>query len=57
MKSVYGEGKEIPTIHSSNVVVLGGGHAGISAAVSAARMGADVTLIEHARKLLMNYKL
>lgn len=46
MKSVYEEGKENPIIHSSDVVVLGGGPAGISAAVSAARMGVNVTLIE-----------
>jgi len=44
---IYEEGKENPIIHSSDVVVLGGGPAGVSAAVSAARMGADVTLIEH----------
>jgi ribulose 1,5-bisphosphate synthetase/thiazole synthase len=47
MKSISEEGKELPIIHTSDVVVLGGGPAGISAAVSAARMGADVTLIEH----------
>ena len=46
MKSISEEGKEIPIIHSSDVVVLGGGPAGISAAISAARMGANVTLIE-----------
>lgn len=46
MKSVYKEGRESPIIHSSDVVVLGGGPAGISAAISAARIGADVTLIE-----------
>jgi hypothetical protein len=43
---IFEKGKELPIIHSSDVVVLGGGPAGISAAVSAARMGADVTLIE-----------
>jgi ribulose 1,5-bisphosphate synthetase/thiazole synthase len=46
MKTIFEEGKEVPIIHSSDVVVLGGGPAGISAAVSAARMGVDVTLIE-----------
>ena len=46
MKLIYEEGKEVPIIHSSDVVVLGGGPSGISAAVSAARMGVDVTLIE-----------
>ena len=46
MKTIFEEGKEVPIIHSSDVIVLGSGPAGISAAVSAARMGADVTLIE-----------
>ena len=46
MKLVYEEGKELPVIHTSDIVVLGGGPAGVSAAISAARMGIDVTLIE-----------
>ena len=46
MKTVYEEGKEIPIAHSSDVVVLGGGPSGVSAAISAARMGIGVTLIE-----------
>jgi uncharacterized protein YkvS len=43
---IFEKGKELPIIHSSDVVVLGGGPAGVSAAISAARMGVDVTLIE-----------
>lgn len=46
MKLVYEEGREVPIIHTSDIVVLGGGPAGVSAAISAARMGADVALME-----------
>ena len=46
MKTVFEKGKEVSIIHSSDVVVLGGGPAGVSAAISAAKMGVDVTLIE-----------
>lgn len=38
--------KEIPVIAESDVVVLGGGPAGVAAAVSAARMGVKVILLE-----------
>ena len=38
--------KRIPVIDSADVVILGGGPAGVSAAVSAARNGADVLLLE-----------
>ncbi len=37
---------EAPVVATSDVVVVGGGPAGISAAVSAARNGASVTLVE-----------
>ena len=46
MKRISEPSKEITIINSSDVVVLGGGHAGISAAISAAKMGVRVTLIE-----------
>jgi NADPH-dependent 2,4-dienoyl-CoA reductase/sulfur reductase-like enzyme len=46
MKTVYKEGKEIPIAHSSDVVVLGGGPSGVSAAISATGGGVKVTLIE-----------
>ncbi|MER7503783.1 FAD-dependent oxidoreductase [Nonomuraea pusilla] len=35
-----------PVVRTSDVVVVGGGPAGVSAAVAAARAGADVTLLE-----------
>jgi ribulose 1,5-bisphosphate synthetase/thiazole synthase len=38
--------KQLPLIASADIVVVGGGPAGVSAAVSAAREGADVLLIE-----------
>ncbi|MEU1199842.1 FAD-dependent oxidoreductase [Streptomyces sp. NPDC005813] len=37
---------EAPVVRRSDVVVVGGGPAGVSAAVAAARAGADVTLLE-----------
>ena len=38
--------RRIPVIDTADVVILGGGPAGVSAAVSAARSGADVILLE-----------
>ena len=38
--------KEIPVFHRADVVVVGGGPAGFAAAVSAARAGAKVALVE-----------
>ena len=37
---------EIPVLRKKDVLVIGGGCAGISAAVSAARHGSDVLLVE-----------
>ncbi|MEU6572719.1 FAD-dependent oxidoreductase [Streptomyces sp. NPDC046805] len=37
---------DVPVVRRSGVVVVGGGPAGVSAAVAAARTGADVTLVE-----------
>jgi len=38
--------REIPVFSETDVLVLGGGPSGTSAAVAAARLGADVTLVE-----------
>ena len=38
--------REVPTFHETDVVVVGGGPAGFAAAVSAARAGAKVALVE-----------
>lgn len=47
VKSYVKEPKRlIPVIDTADVVILGGGPAGVSAAVSAARCGADVILLE-----------
>lgn len=43
---VHIEGEEIPVVADSDVVVVGAGPAGHAAAVSAARNGASVTLLE-----------
>ncbi len=38
--------RDIPVLAETDVLVVGGGPAGTSAAVAAARLGADVTLVE-----------
>ena len=38
--------RELPVLHKTDVLVLGAGPAGISAAIAAKRTGADVTLVE-----------
>lgn len=43
---VFEPAKEIPVFHETDVVVVGGGPAGFAAAVSAARAGSRVALIE-----------
>ncbi len=46
MKTVIEEAREIKVVKETDVIVIGGGIAGISAAVAARRCGAEVTLIE-----------
>jgi glycine/D-amino acid oxidase-like deaminating enzyme len=45
-RTVHEAGRDVPVIRECDVLVVGGGPAGQSAAVAAARAGADVTLIE-----------
>jgi flavin-dependent dehydrogenase len=43
---IYHEHQEVPIVEESDVVVCGGGPAGVAAAVAAARAGASVRLLE-----------
>jgi ribulose 1,5-bisphosphate synthetase/thiazole synthase len=38
--------RELPVLHQTDVLVIGGGTAGVTAALAAQRTGADVTLVE-----------
>jgi len=46
MKTVYEQSKSVPIKGSFDVVVMGGGPAGVSAAIAAARTGVNVALLE-----------
>ncbi len=48
---VYMPAREVPRFYEADVVVVGGGPAGFAAAVSAARAGAKVALVESAGSL------
>ena len=38
--------RELPVLHQTDVLVVGGGPAGVAAAIAAKRAGAEVTLVE-----------
>lgn len=38
--------RELPVLHQTDVLIVGGGPAGVAAAIAAKRTGADVTLVE-----------
>ena len=46
LKTIREAARDLPVVSTSDVVVVGGGSAGVGAAVSAARLGASVTLLE-----------
>ena len=47
MSTINEKAKEVPVVEESDVIVCGGGPAGISAAILAARTGAKVCLIDN----------
>ncbi len=46
LKTIFQPGREIPVIAEADVLVVGGGTAGLPAALAAARAGADVLVLE-----------
>ena len=45
-QTVHEPARDVPVFAETDVLVVGGGPAGVAAAVAAARLGADVTLVE-----------
>lgn len=46
MKSIFEPSREIPVVHSTDVLVVGSGPGGLAAAIAASRAGAQTTLLE-----------
>jgi thioredoxin reductase len=45
MQTIYEPAREIPIARDTDVIVVGGGPAGLATAVAAARAGAHTTLV------------
>ncbi|MFT5573828.1 MAG: hypothetical protein ACI9FR_002764 [Cryomorphaceae bacterium] len=46
MKNIFEPSREIPVVHSTDVLVVGSGPGGLAAAIAASRAGAQTTLLE-----------
>lgn len=46
MNSIFESAREIPVVHSTDVLVVGSGPGGLAAAIAASRAGAETTLLE-----------
>jgi glycerol-3-phosphate dehydrogenase len=46
MEFITEPGRQIPVVHETDILVCGGGFAGVAAAVAAARNGMSVMLVE-----------